>query len=62
MTLINIKQLQDDYNELRAEVIATYGRNKELEAMNEFLRARIVVAEQQHKNALALLGKQGIIK
>ena len=54
MTLIDIKHLQDDLAELRAELIASFVRNKELEAMNELLRAKLMVTENQHKNSLTV--------
>ena len=61
MTLIDIKHLQDDLAELRAELIASFVRNKELEAMNELLRAKLMVTENQHANSLSLTEKKRII-
>jgi len=62
MSLIEIKELQEDMADLRKEFIATCQRNKELELMNEGLRHRLQVTENQHRNSLELLEKAGLIQ
>ena len=52
MSLIEIKELVIDLADLRKEFIASCARNKELEAMNERLRAKLACTELQHNNAI----------
>ena len=55
-TLITIKALQDDNAELRRALVEAYARNKELEQINERLRSANIVLQNQHDNALKIMG------
>jgi len=57
---IIIADLLADQADLRKEFLASCKRNKELESMNELLRAKMAVMELQHNNCLAKLEDNGI--
>ena len=61
MSLIEIKELVIDLADLRKEFIASCARNKELEAMNERLRAELDVTRLQHNNAIERLRDKGVV-
>ena len=61
MSLIEIRELQEDMAFLRKEFIAICKRNKELECINERLRAELDVTRLQHTNALEKLKDCGVV-
>lgn len=59
-SLIRMKELVIDIADLRKEFLASCKRNKDLESMNERLRAKMDVMELQHNNCMAKLKDNGI--
>ncbi len=53
MSLIDIEELQADYAELRKEFLSTCQRNKELEDLNNQLRAKLKVTEMLHNKGVS---------
>ena len=56
---VRLKEALEDNAALRDEIVATYKHNKDLEAMNELLRAKLAVTELQHRNCLTMTTTPG---